>query len=356
MRDKLGSGFPSIYQKSTNDIFYIYAPPWRDSSAGIRVLHYLCHSLNVIGCPAWLVLTNPNSKNQVTNQSLKTPLLSRALARQHIQSGQSPIVIYSETILGNPLKAKRVMRWILNFPGALGGSTQYPADEFVVSYSEKIQSCTPNCNNVLFLPAVDLDELPQSVEKQKGLTLVYAGKYRSFIGSPPQLPENPIEIFRDGKNKLPRKEFLIEIAKAEKIYLFENSTVATEAVLMNTIVIFVPNIFLNEIIAESELGLGGVAIGFEPAQIQIAKQSLPGARLQYNEAQENFWDQLYKFIDNVHEYFQDQPPQEAPIVPPTTFVGLLKHRIRLTRGIIQQKGMATAFRTIFMYFTSSRRS
>ena len=355
MDDKLRSDFRSIHQRSTN-VFYVYAPPWRDSSAGIRVLHYLCHSLNVIGCPAWLVLTNPNSKNQVVNHGLKTPLLSEALARQHIQSGQSPIVVYSETILGNPLKAKRVIRWILNFPGALGGSSHFPGHEFIVSYSENIKNRTSNCNNVLFLPAVDLDELPQSLEKQKGLALVYAGKYRSFIGSPPQLPENPIEIFRDGKKKLSRIEFLAQIAKAERIYLFENSTVATEAVLMNTIAIFVPNIFLGEIIAEFELGLGGVAVGFEPSQIAVAKQTIPNARLQYNQAQENFWDQLYKLIVDVGEYFQDQPPQDIPVLPPTTFIGLFKHRIRLTRGIIQQKGMATAVRTIFIYFTSARRS
>jgi hypothetical protein len=125
---------------------------------------------------------------------------------------------------------------------------------------------------------------------------------------------------------------------------------------MNTIAIFVPNIFLGEIIAEFELGLGGVAVGFEPPQIAVAKQTLPNARLQYNQAQENFWDQLYKLIDDVGEYFQDQPSQDIPILPPTTFIGLFKHRIRLTRGIIQQKGMATAVRTIFIYFTSARRS
>ena len=341
---------PSIYQMTTNSIFYIYAPPWRDSSAGIRVLHYLCHSLNMVGCQAWLVLTNPKSKEQLVNPNLNTPVLSKLQANLHKSLGRSPVVVYSETILGNPLKAQRVMRWVLNFPGALGGSLHFPKEEYVVAYSNKIKEHVSNCDDVLFLPAVDMSELPHGVAKQKGLALVYAGKYRSYIGAPPMLPDDPTELFRDGKSKLPRKEFLNEIAKAEKIYLFENSSVATEAVLMNTLAIFVQNEFLGTIIAESELGSGGVSLGFEQNDLEKAKGTLPEAKLKYQEAQENFWEQLRSIIDNSNGFFQDHSNQIQQIKLPNGHFSLFLHRIRLIKGVVKQKGAKVALKTIMHYF------
>lgn len=347
---------PSIYQMTTNNIFYIYAPPWRDSSAGIRVLHYLCHSLNMVGCQAWLVLTNPKSKEQLVNPNLNTPVLSKLQAKVHSNLRQSPVVVYSETILGNPLKARRVIRWVLNFPGALGGSLQFPNEEYVVAYSNKIRECVSNCNDVLFLPAVDLNELPLDVAKQKGLALVYAGKYRSYVGAPPSLPDNPTELFRDGNSKLSRKEFLHEIARAEKVYLFENSSVATEAVLMNTLAIFVQNEFLGSIIAETELGSGGVSIGFEEMELEKARRTLPSARLKYEEAQDNFWEQLKIIVENSKEHFQDLPNQTEHLRVPIGDFGLFLHRIRLIKGIIKQKGVLVALRamTNYFYFTVER--
>lgn len=344
---------PSIYQMTTNDVFYIYAPPWRDSSAGIRVLHYLCHSLNTIGCQAWLVLTNPKSKGQLVNPNLNTPVLSKLQSRIHVKSGISPVVVYSETILGNPLNATRVMRWVLNFPGALGGYLHFPTKDFLVAYSRKIQDCVPNCTNVLFLPAVDLNELPIGIPKENGLALVYAGKYRSYIGAPPMLPDNPIELFRDGEAKLSRKEFLNELGRAEKIYLFENSSVATEAVLLNTIAIFVQNKFLGSIIAESELGNGGVSIGFGENELERARWTLPEARIKYEEAQENFWKQLKSIVENSIEHFQHRPVQLKQINVPTGHYGLFRHRVRLIEGIVRQKGAKAALQTIVNYLLYS---
>jgi hypothetical protein len=339
----------SIYQNSSNDIFYIYAPPWRDSSAGIRVLHYLCHCLNLMGYQAWLVLTNPKSNAQLTNSTLNTPVLSKLQSKIHIKSGMSPVVVYSETILDNPLNATRVMRWVLNFPGALGGFLHFPTEDYLVAYSKKIQACVPNCTDVLFLPAVDLSELPVGVPKQKELALVYAGKYRSYVGTPPQLPGNPIELFRDGEAKLSRKDFLNELAKAEKIYLFENSSVATEAVLLNTVAIFVQNEFLGSVIAESELGNGGLAIGFEKSELERAKQTLPEAALRYKEAQEIFWLQLQNIVRNSKQHFQNHSVQLKQIKVPTGHYSLFLHRMRLMKGIIKQKGMRVALRTVANY-------
>lgn len=44
------------------------------------------------------------------------------------------IVIYPEVVSGNPLGAKRVIRWVLNDPGFLGGDAFYSDEEMVFVY------------------------------------------------------------------------------------------------------------------------------------------------------------------------------------------------------------------------------
>jgi hypothetical protein len=259
------------------------------------------------------------------------------------------MVVYSETILGNPLNATRIIRWILNFPGALGGSSTFPEQDFVLAYTQNIKNALTNCNSVLFLPAVDLDELPFSVQKETGLSLVYAGKYRSFIGSPPKLPGNPKEIFRDGASKLSRQDFLSEIARAEMIYLFENSSVATEAVLMRTVAIFIQNEFLGPIIAEAELGLDGVSIGLEEESIKKAKLSVQDALPKYKAAQQNFGARLQNITGMATDFFRNHPIQDRRVRVPSGHIGLFFHRFRLLRGILAQKGIKVGIRAIVIY-------
>lgn len=46
----------------------------------------------------------------------------------------SDIVIYPEVVNGNPLSARRVVRWVLHEPGRLGGPTSYAKNEVVFVY------------------------------------------------------------------------------------------------------------------------------------------------------------------------------------------------------------------------------
>ena len=54
----------------TNIPFYIFAPDYRDSSGGIRVLHYLCHILNEMGEEAYIVNARKTSPHLLVCQSL----------------------------------------------------------------------------------------------------------------------------------------------------------------------------------------------------------------------------------------------------------------------------------------------
>lgn len=324
-------------------LFYVYSPAWRSNAAGIKVLHYLCHALNQVGCDAWLILHNPNERSASTNPRLDTPVLSNAQSKIHFAQGRTPTVIYSETIPGNPLKAVRVIRYLLNYPGALGGMSSFSSNEWLVAYSAKIQASSPECSDVLFLPAVDLDELPGSVEKDPNLHLMYAGKYRAFVGEP-KLPDGieTIEIYRDGPRRQPREEVLDLLSRANSIYVWENSTIATEAVLMGTVCIFVPNPFLGEIIAEEELGNDGFTTGFDVDEIERAQATLPRAKSRYLESIESFWSQLSTLVEKNQRLIKTQGAQQSAIRVPESSHLISTHRVSLFVELCRNQGIRRA--------------
>jgi hypothetical protein len=255
-------------------------------------------------------------------------------------------VIYSETVPGNPLMAKRVIRYLLHFPGALGGTKKFNSDEWLIAYSKKIMDSVHNCNESLFLPAIKTSELPPVSEKDPNLHLMYAGKYRAFIGE----PANPtgfdlLEIHRDGPKRQSRTEVLELLSRASSIYVWENSSIATEAVLLGTVCVFVPNPFLGELIADHELGRNGFATSLEPAEIERAKKTLPNAKIQYTKAQQEFRRQLESII-NIHQKWSEDLPTQGKMSIPAISYTINRHRVRLFFAMLRNEGPRKTFRVV----------
>jgi hypothetical protein len=330
-----------------DNIFYIYTPSWRENAAGIRVLHYLCDSLNTIGCSAYLVLHNPYESTNRTNQDLNTPVLDQELADTHFKNGKVPTVIYSETIPGNPLGASQVVRYLLNYIGALGGPSAFSENELLVSYTKSIQEATNRKSLVLFLPAVKRGELPQVALKNPILNLMYAGKYRAFVGKPPELPNMELkEIYRDGPMKQSRKEVLSLLAEANSVYLWENSTIATEAILLDTPCIFMENDFLGAVIAKYELGFEGTTFSNTEEGIASARNSLEIGKQRYIIAEEKFWDQLHSFVQVHNQYFIESPGHLQRIRIPNSKHVVNRHRLRLFLGMLRTIGIRKTLRVV----------
>lgn len=326
-------------------LFYIYTPAWRENAAGIRVLHYLCDSLNAIGCESFLILHNPHENAITSNQELNTPILNQELADKHFKNGIVPTVIYSETIPGNPLRATQVVRYLLNYIGALGGPQTFSNDELLISYTKSIQEATSRKSSVLFLPAVKRDELPQVSLKNPNLNLMYAGKYRAFVGKPPELPNMELkEIFRDGPMKQSRREVLSLLAEANSVYLWENSTIATEAILLDTPCIFIENDFLGSVIAGYELGFEGTTFSNTQEGISSARNSLNLGKQKYLMAEEKFWDQLQSFIKSHNQHFLESPGRLQRIRIPKSKNVINRHRMRLFLGMLRTIGVRKTLR------------
>ena len=348
------NGLNSIYQRESQ-LYYIYSPRWIESSAGVKVLHYLCHALNCAGQDAYLVLSDfPTKGSPRVNPNLRTPILTNEQAKAHSRSSKCPITIYPETIPGNPLGATSVVRYLLNYASALGGMSLFPQDEYVVAFSQNIARHYEQTNNlanipILFLPPVDPTEFSFNREK-KPFQLVYAGKYRSFVGPPPEVGDLPsVEIFREGKNMQSREEVKKLLSEASVLYSFENTSLITEAVLSGTPVLLVKSKFFTEVIAEHELGSSGIRYIEESDALRAANDTVQEGLLEYLESIKNFDKALANFVFETNHYFRDSN-QEHPINLRRDRIVFLKHKLTLGTQIWKAKGVGTLLRMVFFYF------
>lgn len=336
---------------------YIYAPAFVETSAGIRALHFLCHSLNQTGHLSWLVIHGTASADTpLVNPKLNTPVLNSEIRDLHFNHGEVPIVIYPETIPGNPLKAQVIVRWILNYPGALGGPKDFPVGERLIAYSIEISKTLREKAPVLFLPPLDISEVYRAKESSKNSmrtnrVLMYAGKYRVFVGNPilPHWAPNEItEIWREGPAKQSREEVLELLATSSCLFVFENSTLITESVLLGTPVILIRSRFFDSLIAEGELGSNGTAWSDLENPIELALSTIEGAHVRYLESIDQFFSDLKKETI-IWQEIASKSDYLSPIHLPNFIKLISRHRISLAIQIFKSQGFLTLFRIIKSY-------
>ena len=240
----------SIYPTVSNP-YYIVAPPYVRTSAGIRVLHLLCHSLNKKGQMAYLLMypAMPWRSHQI-GPDLMTPVLTNDIVKSHFERGLAPIMVYPETIAGNPFKSPCVVRYVLNFPGLLGGDKEYAPSELCFSYGEVLAAHTRDPKNILFIPAVDtrIFYQPREAQERKG-TCFYADKYQvAHKGKLFDITKDSLEITRDKPNSQSPKEIAEIFRRSELFYVYENTALAIEAVLCGCPVVFLPNAYLTDMV------------------------------------------------------------------------------------------------------------
>ena len=164
----------------------IVAPYYTHSSNGIRALHDMCHQINQMGGTAKLLFLNcdrivggdvkPTDAYGMgiptVNPAWNTPVLQNN-ERHLIDNG---IVIYPETMTGNPLNAPRVARWVGNKEGVLrqGAGMGASATDFIIAHSKVLRK---NPDYVLYYSHVnpcfnDDDAVPE----KRVMNATYIGK------------------------------------------------------------------------------------------------------------------------------------------------------------------------------------
>jgi hypothetical protein len=294
--------------------YYIVAHRYMRTSAGKRTPHLLCHSLNLQGQVAYMVLTSYSG--QPICPDLMTPVLTPSVVRYHHEKGMTPIVVYGEVVHGNPLQADCVVRYLLNFPGLLGGGTSYDPSELLYGFSGVLAEAVGAPDNVLFMPVVDPSLFhPGSGDQRRSGTCYYAAKHKVILGG-----DVAVETHGGVEITLEYPPTQAEIAdlfrRSELFYCYENTALALEAMLCGCPAVCIPNPHMTEVIALRELGRDGCAWGTDPAEIARAKATVHLVRERYLRACDEYWNQLDRFIQVTQDRARSLPYHRPVRLPP----------------------------------------
>lgn len=179
--------------------FVIYSPSYSEKIGGVLVLHYLCHYLNQCGYKSvlWHNHKRPPRWNGFRSERfylrraveilrlrerLTSSLLNTPLAKY--KDLKNAIVVYPEVVSGNPLGAKKVVRWFLNRPGFFTGSTNYGNNDLCFYYQSEFKGDTDRYQQISkFQFVVYLDEFKKTNFGERSGTcyIVRKGANRSII-------------------------------------------------------------------------------------------------------------------------------------------------------------------------------
>jgi hypothetical protein len=200
--------------------YLVWSYDYRPDSAGPKVLHRLCHELNEAGQEAYVGFPK-------TNPAWNTPYRAGPLSGDWI-------AIYPEIVRGNPWRAPRVVRYVLNNPGKLGGDKVYDNSEIVFVYHELFNDLELPTERILYLPTIELDIYVDRRLPRRG-ELYYAGKGRKTRRLP-----GAVEITKALKSD--RHRLADVLNRAEVMYTFDAVTgMADIARLCGCPVVIIPD-------------------------------------------------------------------------------------------------------------------
>jgi glycosyltransferase involved in cell wall biosynthesis len=286
----------SLYSEDKRSPYYIWAPDYTEISSGIRALHILCHALNVKGCEAYIT-------SSIVNDKLRTPILTESIKLRHRETGKEPIVVYPEIVSGNPLNARKVVRYVLYKPGVYGGDTQYNPNEFILEFRSDFLPEGLLAEAKLYLPASDIGtyNMDGVDESKRSGSCCYLGRY---TGDTSAAPVDAVEI--SYRNPRTEKELAALYKQSEFLYTFVDTAATLEARLCGCTVVYLPNEQLTEWPSVDEIGRAGCAWGDSPEEIGKAKAGVSVVHDHYARLIKDFQADLDLFIQLSQNYVQDE--------------------------------------------------
>jgi glycosyltransferase involved in cell wall biosynthesis len=282
--------------------YYIVAPAFRQQSAGVRLMHELCSTLNQLGYEAY-VDTSSVSGN------LWTPQLTGGVQAAHCKAGKKPIVVYPEVVKGVPMGLGLPVRYVLNYPGLLGGDKEYTNGEMVYAFHNVYYRDVPR----LYLPIVNLTKLSRDrlASHERTEIAYYHNRYTKAGGQLRDFGPDALEIsstFPDTNEKT------LDILKRAKIlYSYESSGIVLEATLCGCAVVLLPNPICLPEIPESltEVGDEGVAWGEDPEAVSRALRTVAEKMPRFEREMANWQQELSSFISATQSAAQALPFEKA---------------------------------------------
>lgn len=152
---------------------------------------------------------------------------------------QSDIVLYPEVYSGNPLKAKKIIRYFGNSDGILTGNKVSTLDDYFCLAHSRLTHPSPD--HILFFSAINpvFFQNEYIPTKDRLLDLTYVGKGDIYSESTPAFP-NSLEITRLWPNKKDQLSYILR--QTRFMYTYDNFTnLNVEAVVCGAIPVFLTN-------------------------------------------------------------------------------------------------------------------
>jgi predicted O-linked N-acetylglucosamine transferase (SPINDLY family) len=289
------TAFPNIFD-DPHAPYYIFIWTYNENSGGIRAMHYMCHALNLMGEEAYIFTDK-------TSPLLRTPALTPDIIARHNARKIKPVVVYPETVHGNPYGAENVARYLLNVPGLL---TQNPKldwgqDDLIYTSGDVLvpQGMRAELLEVPLINARIYNRQGVDDRQRKG-TLLWLSRHLDRGGKLLPITAQSTEISFRVPRRTP-EELAALYRSAELLYAYEPSTACYEAQLCGCPVVYLP----NEVSLPPEfkdkifLSSCGAAWGDAPEQIAQAKRAVKRATKYYETCQKNFWRQLESFVQET---------------------------------------------------------
>lgn len=340
--------------------YYIVAPRYIRTSAGVRVLYKLCDLINKAGGSAFIYL-RPHSNHDLASSPMDVaPFLTRKIVDYHFDNGQTPIVIYPETFRISRFSAPVRVRYILNYDDLLFQNDSLEDDDYLLSYSANIASKIhiDKPASTIFLPVSDPTFYCPPIHEKRNGGVFYAGKFKyRFSGKTFPITNGMPEITRDQLNSQTPEQIRALFQSAEFFYCYEDSALALEAMLCGCPVVFLPNEYFQQTLGAQEMAGLGYAWGNSPEQLAHAKATVKQARERYLFLLDQAGLAVKTFIHNSQGLAENVPYKEPFAIRFLTAPSALQKILDLTRffrEVIQDKGLRKTIHIVAKRLRSGR--
>lgn len=260
-------------------MIYIYGNFYIPRSYGIVCMYEMAYLLNSIGFETKLLCSDNERYDFLIPEKLKKYYISKAAIPSTVCD--EDIVIYPETIPNNPLNAKRVIRWLMNKPCFLTGtSVEYGPQDVLLAYSNYVNSELPQ-----MFCMIDERKLFSyvkenwGVHRKKSMVTIYFGKvHNSVIKEKNKELEDILSVYDDvniitrawPKNRI---YTLGLVAESDLLISYDCLTnLNYEATLVGTPVLMMDDTYN---IQEKRYNVNNSGFAFAVEDIPIARKNVP---------------------------------------------------------------------------------
>jgi hypothetical protein len=296
LNNRAGSGQVDPIAGRNFPVFYVHSPDYTYMHSGVRCLFLLCHHLNRLGYEAY-----------ITGKSAPSHLLTRhadlRLIAKNRRRGIDDIVVYPEIVGGNPLGGKKVVRYLLNKPGAFFDVKigDYGAQDYIIHFSDEFRH-EQLASHQLTIPLVDLTLFNRISEaQQRRGYLLYSMRHKPPLDKIPQWVSPYVVISQENPRDPATLARLYRQSKA--LVVWEPTAAISEAIHCGCPVMIIPRAGFDHWAIVRRCRGGGLVVGWHEAGLAVAQGTVGIVTGLYQARSMGLDRAIHEFVWQACRYF-----------------------------------------------------